>query len=55
MVRINENCRGCKICLKACMFKAIRIENGKAVIDENKCVLCYNCLKNTCPFDAIQE
>lgn len=52
---INDNCRGCKICLRVCMFKAIKFENRKAVIDEKECVLCGHCLNDICPFEAIRR
>ena len=56
MPHINgEECRSCKICLKCCMFKAIKFDNGRAIIEEDKCVNCMACLKNICPFDAIKE
>lgn len=55
MPYINESCRGCKICLRCCMFKAIKMLESFAVIDEKKCVNCGVCLKNICPFEAIKS
>lgn len=46
-----EKCTGCGLCLKACMYDAIRIVNKKAEIDEN-CTLCGACVE-ACTFDAI--
>lgn len=36
-------CRGCGNCSQKCTQKAITIENGKAVVDPEKCVLCGYC------------
>jgi electron transfer flavoprotein alpha subunit len=49
---INEECVGCKLCVKACPFGAIEVVNKKAVIDLNKCTLCGACIES-CKFDAI--
>jgi electron transfer flavoprotein alpha subunit len=56
---ILEKCTGCKLCLKACPFNAIRIEDKKglpagrqAVIDLNTCNLCGACVP-TCKLKAI--
>ena len=45
-------CLGLGDCLSRCVFDAIRIENGVAVIDENKCTGCGVCM-NTCPRGVI--
>lgn len=51
-----DKCRGCKKCLVAecCPTKAIRLEDGKAVIDESKCTNCGVCV-GKCPFGAIPK
>lgn len=36
-------CSGCGSCTKKCAQKAITLENGKAVVDPGKCVLCGYC------------
>lgn len=36
-------CAGCGSCIKKCAQKAITLENGKAVVDPDKCVLCGYC------------
>lgn len=36
-------CVGCGSCSKKCAQKAITLENGKAVVDPDKCVLCGYC------------
>ena len=48
-----SSCRGCKACLKlGC--PAIRIQDGKAAIDDTLCVGCGLC-KELCKFHAIGE
>lgn len=41
-------CLGFGSCEKACPFDAIHIENGLAIVDEEKCVACSACVV-TCP------
>ncbi|MDI3508972.1 MAG: hypothetical protein PWP55_1164 [Clostridiales bacterium] len=48
---IEENCTGCAVCVRACPFSAIKMENDKAVILDN-CTLCGSCA-DACKFDAI--
>lgn len=40
---IDSWCRGCGSCSKKCAQKALTLENGKAVVDPSKCVLCGYC------------
>ena len=42
------NCIGCGVCLTHCPRDAIYIKNGKAWIDERKCIHCRECMKE-CP------
>jgi len=49
---INEKCVGCKLCVKACPFGAITVENKLAIIDYAKCTLCGACF-DACKFAAI--
>ena len=48
----SYSCVGLGDCMDVCKFDAIKIENGIAVFDENKCVACGMCEK-TCPRHAI--
>lgn len=50
---INESCKGCKLCVKACPFDAIDMVGKLAVINE-KCTACGQCIE-ACPFAAIEK
>lgn len=47
----NEKCVGCGVCIKACPFDALVMEDNKAVVQSN-CTLCGICV-DTCKFGAI--
>ena len=47
----ESKCTGCTTCLKHCPTEAIRIKNGKAVINADRCIDCGECIKN-CPHSA---
>ena len=40
---IHDYCRGCGRCVKRCRQGALRLENGKCVCDQSKCVRCGYC------------
>ena len=48
----KAGCVGCRICEKCCPEGAIRVENGLAVIDQEKCTGCGLC-PNKCPRSII--
>lgn len=49
----SYGCLGFGSCMKVCDNDAIRIVNGIAVIDQNKCSCCGKCVK-TCPKGLIE-
>jgi iron only hydrogenase large subunit-like protein len=52
-IRIDpERCKGRMKCLRMCPTQAIRIRDGKAVIVEEKCIDCGECI-TVCPNNAI--
>ncbi|MBL7085041.1 MAG: electron transfer flavoprotein subunit alpha [Candidatus Omnitrophica bacterium] len=50
---LKDKCTGCKLCVKACPFGAINIEEKLAIIDLTKCNLCGACV-DACKFEAIE-
>lgn len=53
---ITESCRGCLAhrCKGSCPVDAIQVINGKASIDEQKCIECGRC-HEACPYNAIVD
>jgi len=52
-IRIDaDKCDGRMKCLRICPTQAIRVKNGKALIIEEKCIDCGECI-NACPNNAI--
>lgn len=49
----SYGCMGYGSCIKACVFDAIHIVNGIAVVDKEKCVACGKCIKE-CPNNLIE-
>lgn len=45
---IDPWCEGCGKCVERCKNEALRLENGRAEVDESKCVLCGYCA-TACP------
>lgn len=57
MLKINlDLCNGDGVCSQVCGAGAANLdkEKGKAFIDPDMCIECYNCM-NTCPQEAIYE
>ena len=58
----NSGCLGYGTCVKECPFDAIRVKNGIAVVDKEKCKACGKCvavcpkhLISLIPYDAKQR
>ena len=51
---VTDSCVGCLAnpCANVCNVGAIKIVNGKSVIDQDKCIKCGKC-KEVCPYEAI--
>jgi len=52
-LHIEDYCEGCGNCVSRCTQKALAIEDGHAVVDTRKCVLCGYCAK-VCPLFALK-
>jgi iron only hydrogenase large subunit-like protein len=48
----EETCIGCSHCMKACPTEALRVRNGKAILQPDRCIDCGNCFK-VCPTKSI--
>ncbi len=53
---VTDLCQGCLAhpCVEVCPKKAVSIQHGKSVIDQEKCVKCGQCA-NACPYGAINK
>lgn len=47
----ESKCTGCTTCIRHCPTEAIRIKNGRAVIQSGKCIDCGECIRR-CPGTA---
>ncbi|MDR2313774.1 MAG: 4Fe-4S binding protein [Spirochaetaceae bacterium] len=54
---IEENCTGCKRCLKMCKHKALNIINDEnethIVVNTDRCTSCGDCI-SVCKFNALE-
>lgn len=51
-VTVNSRCDGCGKCVEACLAGALRLTDGRAIIDED-CKGCGRCLA-ACPVQALE-
>lgn len=49
---LKEPCILCRRCVEICPAKALKVEDGRIVIDKTSCIRCY-CCHEMCPKDAI--
>jgi ferredoxin len=49
---LKDKCTGCGDCVKVCPVEAIKLKDGKAVIDAGECIECDACI-DECPSEAI--
>ena len=47
----ESKCMGCTSCIRHCPTEAIRVKNGKAVINPDRCIDCGECIRH-CPHKA---
>jgi len=50
---IEQNCKGCSVCIEACPVDAITLIREKASIDNARCIGCATCIA-VCPYMAIE-
>ena len=54
-MHITDCCIGCGVCIPYCTIGAIFLKGDKAVIDQERCVECSECLRSECcPVDALE-
>lgn len=44
-IEVKDSCSGCGKCIGGCLAGSIRLENGKAVVDERSCIYCGKCIE----------
>ena len=55
-IEVTNMCRGCVAhpCMEVCPKDAVSMENGHAVINQEKCIKCGKCIA-ICPYHAISK
>ncbi len=49
----GQNCVLCRACVRSCPAGAIRLKQGRMVVDKRRCILCLCCLE-FCPENAVE-
>lgn len=52
-IEVTEACSGCGICVKACKLRNITMQEGKPVLNLDRCVRCWICVE-ACPEAAMR-
>ncbi len=53
LIKIDDDaCTACEACIERCQMEALKMENGKLVRDEKRCIGCGICMY-VCPTDAL--
>lgn len=47
----SDSCIGCSLCVDICKEKALSLQDGKPMLNMNRCVHCDDCIQS-CPTDA---
>jgi len=58
MIKINRDlCKGCVDCIRVCPTEALRVRQGKAVLLEDRCIDCGECITSCseCAIEVILE
>ena len=51
---VQDKCINCGVCAKVCREDALKIKDGKVIIDQDKCNYCGRCAMS-CPTDAYDQ
>ncbi|MEA3348801.1 MAG: DUF362 domain-containing protein [Pseudomonadota bacterium] len=49
----RSRCHRCRVCVKHCPAQAMKLIDGKIVIDYKRCIRCY-CCQELCPYGAVR-
>ena len=49
----RSRCHRCRVCVEHCPAQAMKLVDGKIVIDYKRCIRCY-CCQELCPYRAIR-